>query len=95
MHTLSSRLLFPWRIGSEIQVLIYQTTISNQPLLIVYVPDSAARSVKDRKNAETGFEESSEKSFPICITIPSSHHASTCILYIFLPAQIQETTYFG
>lgn len=76
MHTLSSPLLFPRRIGSQIQALVYQTTVSNQLLLVVYVPERAASSKAGKKNVETLSEEPSAKLFPVRMTIQSSHHAS-------------------
>lgn len=76
VHTLSSPLLFPRRIGSQIQALIYQTTVSNQLLLVVYVPERAASSKVGKKNVETLSEEPSAKFFPVRMTIQSSHHAS-------------------
>ena len=89
VRSLSGPLLFPWRIGSHIEVLIYQTTTSNQFLLIVCcMLDSAGSAKKDRKNVDTVFEESSTKSLPIRKTIQSSQHASTWLLHILLSAQI-------
>lgn len=87
MCALSSPLLFPWRTGSQIQALIYQTTISNQLLLIVYVPERAVSSKAGKKNVETLSEEPSAKLFPIRITIQSSHRASNMnsLHFFFLP----------